>query len=70
MDIQKLKNKYLKKSHCCIICDSDNIEGGSVDVDAGGATQEITCNNCGAYWHDLYVLDDVVNLHLGGEDDG
>jgi len=64
VDIEHLKNKYLKCSHRCLNCDSDNIEGGSVDVDAGGATQDISCNDCGSSWTDLYVLDTVVNVHI------
>ncbi len=72
MDIQHLKNKYLKASHRCLNCDSDNIEGGSVNVDAGGAIQDIYCNDCGSSWSDLYKLDDVVNVHIetGGNSDG
>jgi transcription elongation factor Elf1 len=72
MDIQRLKDKYLKRSHRCLNCGSEDIEGGSVTINAGGATQDIRCNKCESSWTDLYVLDDVVNIWLinGGDKSG
>lgn len=40
----------------CPICRSQDIEGGSVDILAGAACQEIGCNNCDATWVDIYRL--------------
>jgi len=67
MEEQKLKakiKKYLDQSHRCLNCESEDIEGGSVEVDAGGATQDIACLDCGATWTDLYKLDYVINVDL------
>jgi len=41
---------------CCPFCRSQDIEGGSVDVDAGGASQECWCKACDRSWVDSYVL--------------
>ncbi len=69
MDIEKLRNKYLKCSYRCPVCDSDDIEGGSVEIDAGGATQEVSCKECDTEWTDIYKLDDVMftNIDTGGD---
>lgn len=40
----------------CPFCDSEDIEGGPVEVDAGCATQEIDCHTCGKSWNDQYKL--------------
>lgn len=67
MEEQKLKlkiKKYLKESHRCLNCRSENIEGAFVNVDAGGAAQDISCNDCGATWTDMYQLTDVANIDL------
>ena len=53
------KVAYLADSSHCPFCKSSDIEGGSVDVDAGGAWQEVGCNACGKSWNDFYRLVDV-----------
>lgn len=40
----------------CPYCRSTNVEGQSIDVDAGEATQEMGCNDCNAEWVDCYKL--------------
>ena len=40
----------------CPHCDSKNIEGGSLDFDAGVATQNMFCYECGTSWVDEYRL--------------
>jgi len=57
---------YLNNSSRCINpnCLSGNIEGGSVEVDAGGATQDISCLDCDSTWTDLYKLDYVINIDI------
>ena len=40
----------------CPVCQSGDIEGSSVEIDAGGAWQNITCNECGSEWTDFYQL--------------
>lgn len=34
----------------------DQVEGESVDIDAGEATQSCHCNECGKSWIDCYKL--------------
>lgn len=62
------KKAYLKASHICPYCGSDQIEGQSVDIDENGASQEVSCISCKARWEDLYKLTDVreVNPPDGG----
>jgi hypothetical protein len=43
----------------CLYCKSKAIEGGSVDIDAGGATQVVNCLDCERSWMDHYKLVDV-----------
>ena len=40
----------------CPYCGSENISGEHVEVDAGGATQEVGCTDCGKSWYDCYSL--------------
>lgn len=40
----------------CPVCRSTNITGGEVNVDAGTASQEISCGECDATWNDVYKL--------------
>jgi hypothetical protein len=35
---------------------SHDIEGGSIEIDAAGASQSVRCNDCGATWVDVYSL--------------
>ena len=67
MSLAYKKRKYISKSHLCLNCGSSNIEGGSINIDAGGATQDISCLTCDSTWTDLYKLDDVVNIQISEE---
>ena len=40
----------------CPFCGSEDIEGTSIDVDAGIASQEMSCNECDEGWTDEYTL--------------
>lgn len=44
----------------CISCGSDNIEGGSIDIEGTQATQEIRCLVCDASWYDVYALTTIT----------
>ncbi len=54
--IEYAQEKYRANPYQCPHCESDDIEGGSVEVDASMAWQPITCNECGATWNDTYKL--------------
>lgn len=43
--------------YVCPCCGGDYITGHSVEAGEGRADQEMTCETCGAWWHDIYVLD-------------
>lgn len=40
----------------CPFCGSSDIVGGSFDIEATSATQEVSCNACHAEWTDDYKL--------------
>lgn len=44
----------------CPWCLSTSIEGQSIDVDTGNASQEMNCLNCSRSWTDNYVLTGFV----------
>jgi transcription elongation factor Elf1 len=47
----------------CPHCHSTNISGGEVNIDAGTATQEVTCDDCDSEWLDVYNLTGYADLH-------
>ena len=49
----------------CPFCGSSQIEGSSIDVDAGNAHQEMSCTNCDSEWWDAYKLDSIFGLTFG-----
>jgi len=44
----------------CPRCGDEQIEGGSVEIEAGCAYQEMWCNSCLAKWWDEYHLHGYV----------
>jgi hypothetical protein len=46
----------------CPNCGSMDLSGDVVNIDAGGASQEISCLDCGAGWHDAYKLTGYTDL--------
>ena len=40
----------------CPFCKSEEIEGGSLEVDGNHAWQEVICSACDAAWRDIYRL--------------
>ena len=43
----------------CPFCGSENIEGGSREIDGGIVSWEVSCIDCSSYWQDLYKLFDI-----------
>ena len=67
-DLEAKKKLYLEKYGVrCLNCGSYDIEGGSIIVDSGGASQDVSCTKCWSTWTDCYVLDDVVNIEISEE---
>lgn len=52
----------------CPCCGAEDPEGDSVDTGDGKASQEMTCNECGAGWHDLYTLTGVDIYQTGSSE--
>ena len=40
----------------CPYCESEAIQGESVEINVGEAAQEVNCNACGGQWFDIYAL--------------
>lgn len=46
-----------KQGVVCPFCTTEGeIEGDSIEIDGGYASQEVWCKACGAEWKDLYTL--------------
>ena len=55
--------EYVEKvGTVCPKCQGDDITGGSVTIDGGGANQHIYCGNCDFEWFDLYRLEGYFNV--------
>lgn len=55
-DVMNNEEYVAKAGNVCPACGSDDIEGGSIDVEGKIAKQEVSCNNCDAEWSDNYML--------------
>lgn len=61
---EKQEQAYLEAAGTrCPYCGYDDVTGGPVTVDAGGCSQEISCEKCGAGWYDLYTLAGIVERY-------
>ena len=50
-------DKYVKSGGVkCPKCESEQLEGGQFEADAGFVYQPITCNECGFSYNDTYDL--------------
>ena len=57
--------EYVAKHGCvCPCCGSTSIEGDSVEIDRGSASQKVSCD-CGADWIDQYSLTGYSSLSVG-----
>lgn len=58
----KIKRPMTIKEYCaleeprCSYCYSDEIVGGSIQIDGNIAWQPITCVDCGKKWNDIYTI--------------
>lgn len=48
----------------CLVCKSDNIEGGMVEINECSAYQRVRCLDCDASWDEGYKMDVVLNLEI------
>jgi len=62
---QEQSRKYIEQSGVnCPHCNSSNIEGGSMDMNAGNIYQNIWCNDCQEEWTDEYALVGVTETEV------
>ena len=61
------EKEYVKEEgHQCPKCKTfGNIAGGPFDVEDGKAYQEVWCEECGAFWSDVYKLAGYENFTEG-----
>jgi transposase-like protein len=55
----KQKNKYVACPNHCPYCGSNDIEANAPEVDGPHAWADVTCNDCGKEWQDVYTLTHV-----------
>lgn len=66
---EKQKSEYLEDvGNICPFCQSNDLQCSRIEVDSGGAGQDIECGGCGATWTDLYTLSDIVNINEGSKE--
>jgi len=58
----KQVKEYLAKGSSCPFCGSESITGGSVDIEGVAASQEVSCQECGRSWRDVYRLVNVEGI--------
>ncbi len=58
--MRRLKDYVRLGGTHCLYCRENDLEGGPVDIDSGGASQEMNCLKCGRSWYDLYSLSGVI----------
>ena len=56
----QIKSYVSQSGTICPYCNSNYIEGQSVQIDDNGAYQVVICNNCDKSWTDQYTLTNMV----------
>ncbi len=59
-----MNNEKTRDPGVCPNCGSGDLEGSSWDLIGNVASQNVTCNECGAYWTDNYAYSDFIHLEL------
>ena len=65
MKPEKAKEYLEHRGLACPFCDSRDIEGGSMDFEAGEIAQRISCHECNERWTDVYKLAAVADPDSG-----
>jgi len=66
----KIEEKHIASGGTlCPFCGSPDIEGGSVELDAGYAAQNVACLKCQREWQDIYILSGFVYPQANNEQD-
>ena len=65
MKPEKAKEYLERRGLACPFCGSRDIEGGSMDFEAGEIAQRISCHVCNERWTDVYKLAAVADPDSG-----
>ncbi len=65
MKPEKAKEYLERHGLGCPFCGSWDIEGGSMDFEAGEIAQRISCHECNEQWTDVYKLVAVADSDSG-----
>ena len=65
MKVKQAKKYLEQRGSACPFCGSWDIEGGSMDFEAGALAPRLSCHNCTARWTDVYTLAAVAGPDSG-----
>jgi len=65
MQLKKAKKYLQQRGLVCPFCGAWDIEGGSMDFEAGEIAQRISCHECNERWTDVYKLVAVADPDSG-----
>ncbi len=65
MKPEKAREYLEHQGFACPFCGSWDIEGGSMDFEAGEIAQRISCHDCNERWTDVYKLVAVADSDSG-----
>ena len=55
---EKDKKEYLNNPWHCPFCNSEDISAG----DGGEGYREVTCNECGKMWNEIFEITDIEEI--------
>lgn len=56
---QAAKRNYIDSPRHCPYCESNNLSFGSFEAEETVATSQVSCQDCGRSWTDVYRLKDI-----------
>ncbi len=56
---------YLESPNHCPWCQSKSIQGGARNFDSNYASLDVSCEDCGQVWQDIYTLTGVFDPETG-----
>jgi len=62
MEEKQIKNYIKAKGTICPYCSSKYITAGTIDAEEAKAWQDISCDDCGSEWRDIYELKTIVEV--------
>jgi len=55
-----IQDRYLSNgAQSCPFCESDQIEGSSIEIEGTEVYSQILCLGCKGEWHDIYKLTEI-----------